>query len=239
MRRLLALSFCLLLAACGSDDTQKSKPVVQVPQAPEYAVDQQLYKDAAENLIKRFSGDLKSRLMDAYKKKGAVRAIGVCSEVAPDIAAAHTIGGWSIKRVSEKFRNPANRPDTTEQMFLTSLADTGDFAPTFLTSWHEEEIDSVETVVMHYYKPIRVDAFCLKCHGDLQTLAPGVYKKLKREYPSDHATGYKGGELRGMFVVEATWPEGREMAEILASGAEIPLPVTDTAEIDSGQADSL
>ncbi len=236
MRRLIVLSICLLLAACGSEDTQKNEPVVEEPQAPEYAADQQLYKDAAEDLIKRFSVGLKSRLMEAYNKKGAVRAIGICAEVAPEIAVAHTSGGWSVKRVSAKFRNPAKRPDTKQQTFLASFADTGDFTPTFLAEWHEEEIDSVETVVMRYYKPIRVGSFCLKCHGDLQTLAPGVYKKLKREYPSDHATGYKGGELRGMFVVEAVWPEGREMAEILASGAKIPLPVADTA---TAKTDSL
>jgi hypothetical protein len=47
----------------------------------------------------------------------------------------------------------------------------------------------------------------------MQTLGTGVYRTLKRLYPLDKATGYKTGELRGMFVVEANWPEGIEYAE--------------------------
>jgi len=44
---------------------------------------------------------------------------------------------------------------------------------------------------------------------------------IKKEYPLDKAIGYKVGELRGTFVVEAVWPAGREQAQQLLSNEAV------------------
>jgi hypothetical protein len=123
--------------------------------------------------------------------------------------------------VSERFRNPDNRADTSELQILSRFADTA--APEHIQQW--ATIDSMITYA--YYRPIRTMPLCLNCHGDLQTLASGVMDELKKDYPLDRATGYKSDELRGMFVVTAPWPDGVDGAMAILTDS-IPVPATET-----------
>jgi hypothetical protein len=50
-----------------------------------------------------------------------------------------------------------------------------------------------------YVEPIRMKGLCMQCHGD--RIEPGVEARLRALYPEDRATGFKKGELRGMFWV--------------------------------------
>ncbi|RME31256.1 MAG: DUF3365 domain-containing protein [Candidatus Zixiibacteriota bacterium] len=174
-----------------------------------------LYEQAAQTLVVNFQHDLKSALLAAMNKGGAVNAISVCNTKAPELASAAGGPGWSIRRVTDRFRNPDNRADTAELAILKRFADTVSFLP-HLSWWSDK--DSVKT--FYYYEPIRTNQFCLNCHGDMQTLAPGVYEVLKRKYPLDRALGYKAGELRGMFEIAATWPEGEAFARQLVNRAD-------------------
>ena len=204
-----------LLLACGSDEPAE----VEVPDdnAPGYIQDEQVYMKAAKNVVGAFSRDLKSELMSALNASGADYALQICQIKAPEIAAAHTHGGWSIKRVSNKFRNPGNRPDTAEVRILGKFADTS-YHQEYYQDWYGP--DSSKT--FRYCRRIEVAKLCLQCHGDLQTLDRGLYVQVKSLYPWDKATGYHEGDLRGMFVVEAPWPQGKELAEMLAQGVTIP-----------------
>jgi len=204
---LLILSTLWGLTGCGS---KENADLPANDQQAAYTADQQLYEDAAKKLVGTFMRDLQGELMSAMKDGGPENAIRVCNTAAPEIAAAHSAQGWTIKRVSERFRNPDNRADTTELAVLARFADTTG-APEIVANW--TEIDSLRT--FHFYKPIRVGQLCLNCHGGVQTLVPGVYQKLKKYYPADRAVGYKAGDLRGMFVVEAPWPDGVEYARQL------------------------
>ena len=47
-----------------------------------------------------------------------------------------------------------------------------------------------------------MQAACLACHGPAEQIAPDVKELLAREYPSDQATGFQEGDLRGWFWVE-------------------------------------
>jgi hypothetical protein len=49
-------------------------------------------------------------------------------------------------------------------------------------------------------KPIRMKGICRKCHGP--RIEPDVKDRLRELYPEDEATGFKKGELRGMFWVK-------------------------------------
>jgi hypothetical protein len=51
-------------------------------------------------------------------------------------------------------------------------------------------------------RPIREQAMCAACHGPEQMLDGVVRKELKDRYPSDRATGFHEGDLRGWFWVE-------------------------------------
>ena len=44
---------------------------------------------------------------------------------------------------------------------------------------------------------------CLKCHGQPEReIAPSTMEVLRRLYPEDRATGFRLGELRGMWRVD-------------------------------------
>jgi hypothetical protein len=51
-----------------------------------------------------------------------------------------------------------------------------------------------------YVEPIFVQPLCLTCHGT--ELAPELEAAIEQHYPSDEATGYVAGDLRGMFWAE-------------------------------------
>jgi hypothetical protein len=51
-----------------------------------------------------------------------------------------------------------------------------------------------------YAEPIVIQDLCLACHG--AEVAPDVKAALAEKYPTDAATGYVVGDLRGLAWVE-------------------------------------
>jgi len=154
---------------------------------------------AADALTK----DLMGTLMSELSQGGPGAAIRVCSEVAPKIAAEHSTGGLTVRRVSRKVRNPADRPDPWEAAQLDRLAE--------LAGRGELPAEVVEVIdgtgngagvrTLRYLRPITVKPLCLQCHGDPSGFAPEVRRVLAERYPDDEATGYAAGDLRGAVSV--------------------------------------
>ena len=81
-----------------------------------------LYSHEAETrkTAKGFLEDLASALQKEMAAGGPVRAVGVCSDLAPSIAGriSHETG-WRVSRVGMKVRNPLlGMPDAWEQNVL-------------------------------------------------------------------------------------------------------------------------
>lgn len=214
MRQLLRLLVWTLICGavvigCQSSETAK-KPDSN---ATHTTLDTEtvLARNAATRLVMSFTGRLKGELLAAVAAHEPAGAINVCKEVAPAIADSFSVKGWSIRRVTDRFRNPDNRATMTELEILAAFGDST--APKFVERW--EKTDSTNAYV--YYEPIRIGSMCLNCHGELQTLAPGVMQAVRNRYPSDKATGYQVGDLRGMFVVTAAWPDGEALARELVN----------------------
>ncbi|UCD64606.1 MAG: DUF3365 domain-containing protein [Candidatus Zixiibacteriota bacterium] len=203
MRKVLAVTIvALFLSGCAKKTQQESAPADDI-----------LLMRASAKLIDRFQKDLKSELMAAINEGGAAHAITVCRVRAPEIAAAHSGEFWSIRRVTVKNRNPNNLADYHHLGILAAFDDTTVVAPTHSYEWVETAGDST----YRYYRPIRVMPLCLKCHGTDADIDDATRTALREKYPEDKATGYRPGDLRGMFVVEVKWPEGKPRAETLAS----------------------
>ena len=214
MKGVIAIACMLmLLAGCGGEQTETEQTTTDTTE--QLSAGEALLVEASDKLIGRFGGALKKELLASLSEHGPVEAISVCRDVAPAIADSFSVEGWSIRRVSALNRNLNNRATLEEKDILSRFASATD-APPYVGLWHED--DSVKAY--RYYKPIFVQQLCLKCHGNLQTMAPGVYQAVKKHYPDDRATGYQVGDLRGMFVVEALWPEAEAHARTLVSGAE-------------------
>lgn len=144
--------------------------------------------------------DLMGELMSELSAGGPGEAIRVCSEVAQGIAAEHSTGGMTVRRVSRKVRNPADRPDPYEAEQLERLAVLHE-----RNELPEEVSEVVEgeagSRTLRYLRPITVKPLCLRCHGDPETFAPEVRQVLTERYPEDEATGYRAGDLRGAVSV--------------------------------------
>lgn len=215
MRTYLKLTVLVIIAAgliagCQSADQNAEKPVEQ-PEQLSLDSETILARNASERLVMSFTGRLKGELMAAIAAHEPVGAIKVCKEVAPAIADSTSTDGWTIRRVTDRFRNPDNRATLAELEIMGQFDDST--APKFIERW--DKTDSTNTY--SYYEPIRVGSLCLNCHGELQTLAPGVMQAVRKQYPGDKATGYQVGDLRGMFVVTADWPEAEGLARELVS----------------------
>lgn len=191
MPKLLLTALVVMALGCGSSEKPKN-----AQQAPPVDATQVEMRNAARALVSGFMNDLKGELMSAMKHGGAVNAISACQLKAPEIADGFSGKTWSIKRVTEKPRNPLNNANPHEREILKMFADTLKQLQ-FFDEWADPETRTGYT----YYRPITIGRFCLKCHGDSTSLDEKVALALQDKYPDDKAIDYSAGDLRGMFVV--------------------------------------
>ena len=187
-RYFIAASLVLLLAAC-SDAPDSSAPVVDmdVPVLPVY--DEEVMKQQAAQVLLPF----KQQLMQALQRgleQGPAQAIDVCRLEAPAIATAAAVDGVEIGRSSFRLRNPANAPTIWQQVGLRHYQQSEDREPMLI---------NLENGRVGYMEPIVTAPMCLACHGS--ELSVDVKDVLAAQYPTDQATGYAAGDLRGVFWV--------------------------------------
>jgi len=150
-----------------------------------------------EGALTEFAGTLRKKFGDAMKEGGPLSAIDVCSREAPALyAKVRAEKGVTIGRSSLRLRNPGDAPPAWVAEWLRAQGER-----------KAEGVAGVRTVaevdgrkVARVLKPIAIEAPCLKCHG--KEVAPEVKQALAAKYPSDAATGYELGDLRG-----ALWGE--------------------------------
>ena len=202
----------LLIAGCGKKSDEAASNIKAI------AVDNntnQLLLTASTRLIGKFGQELKTELMSALNEGGPVNAISVCQVRAPELAAANSGEFWTIRRVSDRNRNPNNTASELELTFLARFADTIGTVPEYLVAWSDTDSGKV----YQHYRPITVAPLCLKCHGTPEDIDDTVEAALAERYPEDRAIGYKAADLRGMFVVDVRWPEGKAFADSVAAAA--------------------
>lgn len=182
---IICLGLGLIFFSCNT----KSKVEKVVPTAD---VAQSLQKYAVET-----KGVLGKNLMNAINSQGTENAIEFCSTKA--IVLTDSMGvvlNASLKRVSDKPRNPQNRAKEIEKAIIDEMKlkiSKGEkMTPSFT---------GTDGKITGYF-PIETNANCLQCHGSKEMdIKPNVLKKIELLYPKDEATGYKINEIRGLFVV--------------------------------------
>ena len=195
-RSLLFATLVLLTAAACRNGRVK----VEQPPADEVEFIAPMGKKIAGNLVSTLKGEVKA----AMEKGGVEGAITVCNVKAlhlTDSVALNSSFHVSIKRTSDKLRNPENAPDQQEQLALdlfTELVNNGDELPEF----YIQKITRDKNVEYNFYKPMKMESLCLVCHGDKQTMAPNAAKILSKLYPDDRAKGYKTGDFRGLIRIK-------------------------------------
>ncbi len=173
------------------------KPAVApvIPPAIESSV-----REKGEAIAAQPFGVLNSRLGKAIADAGLTNAVEFCS--VHGITFTTSVGVTNqvvLRRVTHRPRNPQNRADTNElaviRQFEAELSKGATPKPIVAAN----KPDSFT-----YYAPIVLKLpLCLRCHGEPGAdIKPDVLGQIKKTYPADEATGFKLGQLRGLWSVD-------------------------------------
>ncbi|KAA5824492.1 DUF3365 domain-containing protein [Algibacter amylolyticus] len=140
---------------------------------------------------------LGKNLMGTIQNKGTLVALTFCNERAyPLTDSMAIVHNASIKRLSDKPRNPNNKANQEELEYINEfkqvIANNKEATPIV------KELDDNVTV----YYPITTNTMCLQCHGKPnETLNRTTFSKIKTLYPLDKAIGYDVNEVRGIWSI--------------------------------------
>ncbi|MGB3961711.1 MAG: DUF3365 domain-containing protein [Sulfurimonas sp.] len=182
----LALNTTLLLA---SPEVTKENQLEQIIETGD---------KSAKVLLKTLGSNLEKHM----KSGGVMDAFGFCSDEAYPLTEGvnkKLEKGVSVKRISAKYRNPANAPTTDEMAVLESFKamQESNNLPAYL-------VKQIDEKTFKYYKPLVIEKeVCLKCHGKI-TKDSELDKALTQRYPLDTAINYDMNNLRGAVVVTIT-----------------------------------
>lgn len=139
-------------------------------------------------------------LQSTISEKGIPAAIEVChTQALPILQEVSDKYGVQIKRASDAYRNPLDKPDESESAILEAYAYN---AENQIPNEHNlQKLENGE--VLLYTKAIQIpNALCLNCHGKKgDDIKPETQRLLDLKYPEDKATGHQIGDLRGMWSI--------------------------------------
>lgn len=194
---LLSIAFFLFigLSSCNSTDNQSNIDTLETAQRQ---LDPQIFIDSAKSYAQGTQMQLSSNLMAAMTKDGPVGAISFCNERAIELTDSMSTNlGVSIKRVSDKPRNPNNAASTDELAFIQSIKTAIKNGEKPMPEFHDLKNSNTT------YLPILTNGLCLKCHGvETEDISPETLNKLNELYPKDLARGYSLNDLRGIWVID-------------------------------------
>ena len=180
---LITLSASLLL---GASQSKKSSELDKIIKSGD---------KSSKLLIKTLGSQMKSKL----KKDGVMKTLDFCANEAYNITQKvnkKLPKGVRVKRISTKYRNPANSPKENELAVLESflkLKNSNVIMP-------KQLVVQVDKKTFKYYKPIFIDnKTCLECHGTIKDVE--IRRAIADKYPIDSANNYELGDLRGAVVV--------------------------------------
>jgi len=162
------------------------------------------YKGKGLFISKSTGKELSETLMSKMKSGGLVEAVEFCNTAAlPLTQQMSDKHGVLIKRTSLKTRNPLNNPSDNEISILKEFQANLDNGISL-----EPKIQLDQNGIPNYYAPILVEQKCLICHGTLdQELSRAADSIIKSHYPKDLATGFKEGDLRGIWSISFSKPK--------------------------------
>lgn len=155
--------------------------------------------EMATSLARRTKGILGKNLMAALQSGGPAHAVPFCNERAiPLTDSMSTALGATIRRVSDKPRNPDNRATGRAADYLAA-GHAALHAGSSVDPAIFEDGDGMYTA----FVPIMTNDMCLQCHGDRgNTLTDDTHQLILARYPNDQAVGYASNHLRGAWQIQ-------------------------------------
>lgn len=146
---------------------------------------------------------LSSNLQSAIQQGGVSNALPFCSLAASPLtsgmAGKH---GVTIRRVTHKARNPADKADAIEleilKQFKAALPNATATNPPLPV------VINLGANTTTFFSPIVLNnELCLKCHGEPgKDISADNVAVIQRLYPQDEATGFRLGDLRGAWRID-------------------------------------
>lgn len=98
--------------------------------------------------------------------------------------------GITIRNVSDHPRNPANKADRFERETIRYFTEHKDAQEHFSTI----NLNNVE--YFFYASPLKIEPYCIKCHGTKEEVLPYILKRYNSGY------NYKVGDIRGITSIK-------------------------------------
>lgn len=203
---LIFILFLAILTSCGSGERVSKDVFDEVNEAMEVKKlnEAEIFEAAmiwGDSICTEAQKQLMAQLEKAIAEKGVPGAIEFCNlEALPILEEVSQNYGVEVRRVSNRYRNPQDRPTEMEQRIL----DTYEYN-------NENELESTPNLqkiedgqAYLYSKAIVISGgLCLNCHGDPQKdISAETLEKISTLYPQDKATGHEIGDLRGMWSIK-------------------------------------
>jgi len=186
-KSLLILSMAFALISCGEESTLTDEQVDH-------------YTEQGKTIAEASFKALSSQLKTAIQSGGVKQAVALCNAVALPLTDSLSFQhGAVIKRTSLQLRNPKNAPDSMEVKMLKIYKQMSRMRNPVLVP---KILEKNETEIQFFAPIIIKNETCLKCHGVLgDTMNEEDSAFIKQHYPNDEATGYKMGQVRGMWSI--------------------------------------
>ncbi|MEQ8414576.1 MAG: DUF3365 domain-containing protein [Imperialibacter sp.] len=202
---ILCLSVCLIAVGCGPMDKGNSEEVKKEMEdrKVKHVLPSQITDKAKERGLAITDAAQKVLLQTLIKKiesEGILGAVEYCNVNAfPLVDSLSKANLATIRRVSNKWRNPKDAPEADEIAIMEAYA----YSVEQGQAPREEVFMEDNSTQVIYTRPIMMGAgLCLQCHGTPgKELTQEVEDKIKSLYPDDKATGYELGEWRGIWKV--------------------------------------
>lgn len=194
-----------LMLSCGPQERISKETFEEVNQAMEVkrVTEVEILEEAmvwGDSITTDAQIQLISNLQKAIAENGTVGAIEFCNTQAlPILQEVGEKYGVEIRRVSNRYRNPADLPNEEEKPLLEAyeyIAESKGKSDPNIQKFENGE-------VFLYTKPIVIPGgLCLSCHGEPgKDIDENTLKKLGELYPQDKAKNHQIGDLRGMWSV--------------------------------------
>ncbi|WP_439127803.1 c-type heme family protein [Polaribacter sp.] len=140
---------------------------------------------------------LGKNLMGKIQKEGTLAALKFCNVKAYPLTDSMSVyHNASIKRVSDKPRNPKHKANLEELKIINS------FKNDVAANKDSEPIVIESSNNVNVYYPIKTNSMCLQCHGAPKSqVTENTLSALKKLYPKDKALGYDINQVRGIWNV--------------------------------------
>jgi hypothetical protein len=186
MKKLIYLiPFTLLFACSGKETSQTTEKIDSA-----YLI--------RGNAIAKISFEtISAELKESLQSGGIEHALRYCNEKAYPITDSLSVANQvSIRRVSNKNRNPRNKADKLEEFLIKGFGNDLNVEKE-LTPRLVLKDDSVI-----FYKAIILQPMCLTCHGQPEKeLTFQTDSLIRTLYPRDKAIGYQINQVRGLWRI--------------------------------------